>query len=432
MRGLLTGRSLNRLQRIVVAVSALLATALIPASAVQRTQAQVAESGLVCTTGPTFTLTTTDGYINLPDGNVIYMWGYANGNGAFQHPGPVLCVNEGDTVTVILNNTLSQPVSIVFPGQEEVLANGAPAQPQFDGGGVMTSLTTVAAANGGSVTYSFVATRPGTYLYQSGTEPTKQVQMGLFGALIVRPALGANYAYNRADSRFNAGTEFIALLSEIDPYVHQAAERNQVFNQNNYRARYWLINGRAFPDTLAPNNAAWLPDQPYGALAHISPYDATTNPDPALVRYLGAGTEDYPFHPHGNNSRVIGRDGSPMEGISGEDLSFEKFSIPVGPGQTWDVTFNWTDIEQWNPLSNTVPITVPQLQNLTYGQYFSGSPYLGDQDVFPVGVTSLNECGEYYHIAHNHALQQMTSWGMTMSGMATYTRIDPPQPNACP
>ena len=59
--------------------------------------------------------------------------GLLAGGHAFQHPGPVLCVNEGDTVTVILNNTLPRAVSIMFPGQENVLANGAPAQPQFDG-----------------------------------------------------------------------------------------------------------------------------------------------------------------------------------------------------------------------------------------------------------------------------------------------------------
>ena len=53
------------------------------------------------------------------------MWGYSAGSDAFQHPGPVLCVNEGDTVTVILHNTLPDDVSIIFPGQENVLADGA-------------------------------------------------------------------------------------------------------------------------------------------------------------------------------------------------------------------------------------------------------------------------------------------------------------------
>src|SRR6202035_5971923 len=36
-------------------------------------------------------------------------------------------------------------------------------------------------------TYSFVASHPGTYLYESGTSPELQDQMGLIGTLIVRP-----------------------------------------------------------------------------------------------------------------------------------------------------------------------------------------------------------------------------------------------------
>ena len=211
---------------LVLTIVTCLLTAQLPTTpaAVAQTPPPV---GIACTTGtspnPTFTLTTKTGYINLPDGNTAFMWGYAPGSGEFQHPGPVLCVNQGDTVTVILNNTLSEAVSIAFPGQEGVLANGAPAQPQFNGA-TLTSLTNVAPANGGSVTYSFVANNPGTFIYESGTNPEKQVHMGLFGALIVRPSLGATFANNRADSQFTPGEEFMVLLSEIDPIQHQAVE----------------------------------------------------------------------------------------------------------------------------------------------------------------------------------------------------------------
>jgi hypothetical protein len=50
----------------------------------------------------------------------------------------------------------------------------------------------------------------------------------------------------------------------------------------------------------------------------------------------------------------------------------------------------------------------------------------------PPGIQTLNECGEFYIIAHNHALHQLTSWGVTMTGPITYTRVDPPLPNQCP
>jgi FtsP/CotA-like multicopper oxidase with cupredoxin domain len=367
----------------------------------------------------------------MPDMTTMYMWSY--GSPAFQHPGPVLCVNQGDTVTVVLNNSLpySLRTSIMFPGQDNVLANGVLAQPDLANNSLTTS-----AANGASVTYTFVASRPGTFIYESGTDTKTQVAMGLFGALIVRPSLGANFVYNRADSRFTPSEEFLALLSEIDPYQHQAWEISGSiganYNMNNYKARYWMINGRGFPDSIADNFAPWLVDQPYGALARIYPYDATTHPYPAVERFINVGTEEYPFHPHGQNGLVIGRDGYPLEGPGGEDISFEKFAVNIGPGQTWDVSFKWYDAEGYNSATHPVPSAPPDLVNLTLGMFYSGSPYLGQTQTLPPGSSTLNQCGEYYIISHNHALFQLDAFGQTMSGPITYLRVDPPQPNTCP
>lgn len=405
-----------------------------PTSAAAQSQPTV---GIVCTYGPTFTLSAGDGHIVLGDGNTMYMWGYAAAGQPFQHPGPVLCVNEGDTVTVVLQNNLSEPVSIMFPGQEGVTANGAPVQPEFSGSDV-TSLTT-SAVPGGSVTYSFVAGSPGTYIYESGTDPEKQVRMGLFGALIVRPAAGADFAYNRADTQFMPAEEFMVLLSEIDPYQHQAVEEGRTYDLSNYHPTYWLINGRTFPDSIADNFAQWLPNQPYGALARIHPFNDTAAPSdpayhpyPGLARYINVGVEDYPFHPHGNNGIIIARDGRPLEGANGEDQSFEKFAINIGPGQTWDVLFKWYDAENYSETANPVTVTQPDIANLTFGMFYSGSPYLGQLGPLPPGASTLNQCGEYYIISHNHALFQLDAWGMTMAGQITYLRVDPPLPNTCP
>ena len=398
--------------------------------------------GIVCTAGvggdgthPIFNLTTKTGYISLPDGNTAFMWGYSDGFAGFQHPGPVLCVNEGDTVTVILHNTFEEPVSAMFPGQADVLADGLPAGPEYDGGGALTSLTDTAGP-GGTVTYSFVADHPGTFLYESGTDPEKQVRMGLFGALIVRPSLddasaGTRFAYDRADTEFTPEEEFMVLLSEIDPYQHQAVEQGRPFNMNKYHPRYWLINGRGFPDSIADNDASWLPTQPYGALAQIYPFDEADHPLPSMARYLNVGTEDYPFHPHGNNGMVVGRDGRPLEDADGNDTSFEKFDINIGPGQTWDVIFRWYDAEGYDPVTNPVTSQVPSLANSEIGVFYSGSPYLGTKETLPPNIQTVNQCGEFYIISHNHALFQITSWGATMTGPITYMRIDPPGSNHC-
>lgn len=433
------------------------ATPLAGGGAVSAVHEGMPPTGLVCTTNPsaTFTLTTKDGYISQPDGNVVYMWGYSVGDAPFQHPSPVLCVNEGDTVTVVLNNTLGTDVSLVFPGQQNVLANGAPSQPVFDATtGDLLSLAPVAAASGGSVTYSFVASRPGTFIYESGTEPAVQVDMGLFGVLVVRPAMNVYdettgdlteaYAYNDPDSRYNPEAEYLLLISEIDPELHMAVEQGYMYNMNNYTPRYWLYNGRGFPDTIADNGADYLPSQPYGALVYIRPYndqefeaDGVTpnvnyNPYPALIRNVNVGTMEYSHHPHGNHGRVIALDGHLLRSPDGIwDMSSEEFTITLSPGQTLDSLFAWTDVEQWHPVDNPIPVVIPQLQDLTVGQFYSGSPYLGNLENLPVGTQSFNQCGEYYHIAHNHALQQITAWGVVLSGHITFARIDPPLPNTC-
>jgi FtsP/CotA-like multicopper oxidase with cupredoxin domain len=367
---------------------------------------------------PSFTLTTRTGYISLPDGNTTYMWSFSSGSKDFQYPGPILCVNQGDNVTIVLHNTLPQEVSILFPGQDNVLADGAPAQP------VGNSLVKPAAVNG-AVTYTFTAAKPGTFVYESGTNTALQIQMGLFGALVVRPTGHSDWAYGTADTQFNPEAEFINILSEVDTTLHTAVELNQPFDLRNFTPRYWLINGRGFPDTVGPNYASWLPTQPYSSLVHIKEYNAASNNLPALVRYLSVGSEIYHFHPHGFNGRLIARDGNPLKGSSGQDISFEKFSIPLGPGQTWDSLIKWNNADAFSPTANPVPVTVPPDTDITIGQFFSGSPYLGSTEVLPPGTVVTNQCGEYYHIAHNHDLYKITSWGISMTGQITYTRVDP-------
>ncbi len=423
-------------RRFAVLAVALLCVALVSWFGNDRAEAKPAE-GLACETSATnsFNLTATSGYILTPDGNSIYMWGYAGETGAFQLPGPTLCVPEGATVTVTLRNTLREPVSIAFPGQTGVEADGQPDQPTFSGG-TLTSLAKAAPTNG-TVTYSFTAARAGTFLYQSGTDVAKQVQMGLYGALVVRPADSSGamiqgQAYDDTASEFDPDHEYVHLLSEIDPAFHLAVERKRAINLGAFNSRYFLINGRSMPDTLAPNGAAWLPAQPYGATVHIKPFDPGTNPKPALIRYLNAGYGTYPFHPHGNDQLVIGRDGHALISSDASNASYEKFLIDIGPGQTVDTTLTWTDVEHWDPNTNPVPVDLPPVQDQIVGPdtWFSESPYLGQTGDLPAGVTSNNQCGEYYHVAHSHALHQATNYGATFGGMMTLIRIDPPA--GCP
>jgi FtsP/CotA-like multicopper oxidase with cupredoxin domain len=288
------------------------------------------------------------------------------------------------------------------------------------------------------MTYTFTAGHPGTYLYESGTDQGKQLDMGLIGTLVVRPSSGPAYAYDRipghatVDTAFNPDTEYVMLLSQTDPALHRAVQRGLAFDMRQYHPRYYFVNGRSFPDTIAPNGAPWLPAQPYSSLLQIQPKSSDPGNafhDPALVRYLSAGPTSYPFHPHGNHGRVIARDGRQLVGPNGEDLSYEKYTAAIGPGQTADATYTWADVDHWDPNTNPVPVEIPPLQNLKFVDnitYSSGTPYLGYKSPMPVGTTSFNECGEYYFMAHSHALYQITNFGAAGGGMLTLMRIDPP------
>src|SRR5205823_13747164 len=88
-------------------------------------------------------------------------------------------VTENQTVTVTLTNNLPAAAgntSILFPGFNGTATGG------------VAGLMTQEAAPGGTVTYTFTASSPGTRAYYSGTQGDLQVEMGLYGAIIVLPA----------------------------------------------------------------------------------------------------------------------------------------------------------------------------------------------------------------------------------------------------
>ena len=390
-----------------------------------------AGSGMVFTNGPAFTLRATAGTMETPDGNSVYMWSYANDatGGNFQLPGPVLCATAGQPVTITLNNSLPVATSIVFPGQEGVTATGGSA------GG----LGGQEAPAGGSVTYTFTPSQPGTYLYESGSDQSTQVEMGLYGALVVRPAGHPDWAYNNPSTQFDPNRETLLVFHEIDPLLHEAVANGTAYDTNRRRIyRYFTVTGRAFPDTIQPNNVGWLPTQPYGSLVRVKPYNATSNPLPALVRVVNAGVLNHPFHPHGFHVREIAQDGRMFLTPTGGDASTEHFGDVVAAGQSQDLLFWYRDKDSFcagnactaagYSAQKPVPVSIPSYQNLTFKDnttFYSGSPYLGTKGQLPNLVTSYNVCGEFYFPWHSHALNEFVNYDEGFGGLATLLRVDP-------
>jgi len=167
----------------------------------------------------------------IPDGNggfiPIPMWGFAVcddssfavcGNAqALDAPGPMIEQLAGDELNIHLNNTLPVPVSIAIPGQIEASAGDVV---RFTDDRLRQRLQSFSheAPPNGTADYTWSNLRAGTYLYQSGTYPSIQVPMGLYGALVVREAVGVPY------SGVTTNSDAALLFSEIDPLQNQRAQ----------------------------------------------------------------------------------------------------------------------------------------------------------------------------------------------------------------
>ncbi len=400
-------------------------------------------------TGP-ITLTASAGHISVADGASVYSWGYST-NGQMQLPGPTLIVTAGQEISITLKNKLPAAagnVSIVFPGHKLTSTSG----------GVVGALTQEAPV-GGTVTYVFTATEPGTYQYHSGTRPDLQVEMGLYGALIVRPAapaVGCSLsAYNHSSTCYDR--EYMYLLSEIDFDLHQSVELQAkgagpiVTDTGFITSEYWLLNGRTAPDTMAAAGRDILPNQPYNAMTRMHPGERI------LMRVIGAGREFHPFHFHGSSARVLAQDGHILlsetnpEQLAGPLL----FTIPSTPGATTDAIFEWTgkdlgwDIyghkaadnincipdtlgfdvttKEWCADHNKpIPVKLPELSSLTFGGFYSGSPFLGELGSLPPGEGGLNPGAGFSYMWHSHTEREMVNNDIFPGGMMTMLIIEAP------
>jgi hypothetical protein len=194
------------------------------------------------------------------------------------------------------------------------------------------------------VTYSFTASAPGTFTYSSGTQMPLEVEMGLVGAIIVRPRVTGTVrhdrAYPSATTRFEQ--EYLFLLSEIDPVIHAAVSFGDPVDLTARHATLWLINGRTFPDTMADDFAPWLPNQPYGSNPMMHPGDRV------LMRLVGGGTDFHPFHTHGVNHLVIARDARVLKSPTGTgiELAYSDYTTTSVPGETVDAIWGpWTGFQ---------------------------------------------------------------------------------------
>jgi len=336
----------------------------------------------------------------LPDGTAVPMWGYSCGTAvsgstatcAALKPGAgwspvVITVPTGQTLQINLTNSLPiVPTSLTIVGQlggglgNTATSSASPAHatqtltwpasstdpgdgannPVPQGTRVRSFSTEV--ATGVTTSLTWTAPRAGTYLLESGSHPSIQGPMGLYGMVVVTTAPAgatAGTAYPAAGTTpavtYNA--DIPLLFSEIDPVQNTAVNKavglagfseETVWSGQpggcanpttgtgncyppavNYRPLYYLINGVAFDKTNAA--ASVFPTAP-----------ATGVSGTVLVRMVNAGLRMHVPSIVGSQTGtavpgmgLIAEDGNPLPGVT--RVQNEVF---LAAGKTYDATIN--------------------------------------------------------------------------------------------
>jgi FtsP/CotA-like multicopper oxidase with cupredoxin domain len=249
--------------------------------------AMVFGAGSAAAATTTINLCALPGTATLTGAVTVPIWGFAVtatqgdcSTATASLPGPPLDVTlsatETTTVTFNVTNALPAGHSITFeiPG---ITFDAGPAD--IGPGGTLTRSFTAPA----SPSIPGADNAAGAYLYESGGDAGRQEAMGLYGALIVRPST-AGQANDNAASAYDV--EAPLVLSQVDPNFNNASDQNG-FNMYTYRATYWLINGKAYPDTAG--------------------ITATAN-QRVLLRYLNAGYDNTSMSLLGMHQHVVARD----------------------------------------------------------------------------------------------------------------------------
>ena len=358
-------------------------------------------------------LTAMPQHATLPDGQIVPMWGLRctagtactslhygtsgydaqDANTDVWQP-PLIIVPSGSGLKITLTNGLpgGVPTSLVIVGQlggglgntastvaspnhpEQSLTwpvqgvGGDPTNKPPAQGPRVQSFATEVTATPKDLTWDAANLRPGTYLLESGTHPSIQGSMGLYGIVVVTTAptsggTGTAYPSQAAAGGVSAipavsySADLPLLLSEIDPAQNRAVDvavHTAGFDENtpwsgqkgqcgdptvhscyppavNYTPLYYLINGSAFNRSSAVTAVS--------SLFSAAPRNATGT---VLVRLVNAGLRMHVPSIVGSLTgtgiagfTLIAEDGNPLPGVP--RVQSQLF---MAAGKTYDVMIN--------------------------------------------------------------------------------------------
>jgi FtsP/CotA-like multicopper oxidase with cupredoxin domain len=318
----------------------------------------------------TLALVATDGYITMPgrEDDPLYIFGFApvdpnagvsslisTYKGHSQTSAPTIGVNQNDDIKIVLTNLgLVQRPDLTDSHTIHWHGFDIPT-PLFDG----VPEVSIAVPIGKQVTYFYRPHREGTYMYHCHFEDVEHVHMGMQGIVFVRPKQDGTtktfdgktftrFAYNDGDGSTGYHRHFAILMNELWHAFHDGDRDIQETIPTNYDPEWFTLNGRAYPQTILPNDDSLTSS---GLTTHNPNYDSDdksqpnsslmqVNPgDRVLMRLANLGYQQHAMELPGIPMHVVGQDASLLrEGPV--STAYWTNTIYMGPGEARDVLFD--------------------------------------------------------------------------------------------
>jgi len=197
------------------------------------------------------------------------------------------------------------------------------------------------------------------------------MQMGMLGNLWVRPRQNkcdtltddaavpgsvcpaghvndeTEYAYNDGDGSTAYDVEFPLQIGSFDPDYHDASFEVQPLPFAAMKDRYFMLNGRGYPDTIDP-----------GVIQTADPLDGTLRNSQPVSSLIEAGVGERillrvsnlnvtifnTLATNGPPMQVIGLDARLLRDGAGENMYYKTNSLTLGGGQSADVIIDTTGL----------------------------------------------------------------------------------------
>ncbi len=347
-----------------------------------------------------FSLTAQEAKLEIAEGLWIPVWTY---NGTV--PGQEIRVTQGDFVQVELKNNLKEPVTIHW--------HGYPLKSAMDG---VPGLNQDAVRPGETFTYEFSAEVVGTYWYHSHQEGAKQVDKGLYGALIVEPK-GTKIA----------DRDYTIILDEWMS-VPMEEDMGSMEGMKSYgkSGSYDLVEEEE--EMMATAYDIYTINGKSGKL--IQALGAKVG-EIVRLRFINAGYRSHGIHIPGQDIRVVSTDG---QDISGAGVVRDQI-VMIAPGERYDIEFTVTSEDDFeidfhdNNIYNQqikVPVNIIDGNKKLRGEVQASE--LKEFDLTIYGTLSIAQfdMGQIYDVSYDVELGTKTSNGLQYTiNEKVYTELPP-------